>query len=323
MINQTIKKTRAAILNVLGQRRLRRSIKNLPKSAVPVFFILTPDIVHLAPFCVKNIPQPFTAVLIGNGVAQEDMAWVRGEVNCICCEIVSSLTGNTASLLEHGVVLDQLFAACGRDFCIQDPDCFVTDMAFWESVRLSENDFAAGPFWEQPPGRSHVLPGTFFVYFSRQIQRDLAKRFSISCGYFSELPPKAAAAVKRIGYEKGDFVHSFKGSFDTLHGYWILAFSEGYSFAPLPGEGTQIIHVGGTSYLNNANIEPDYWDYWPLAVQYLNLRLLELPRLERFRDRFKDMTSRYGNSNQLLADYPRFAEGWRRRNVDQILESLK
>jgi hypothetical protein len=313
-------------LSFHNRRRLRGMIgETIAEDATVVFFVFTPDLVHFAPFCIPHNVANIQAIALLNGVSREDADWMRClHPNIPVVPLSSSLTGNAKSMLPHATVINDLFAVLDRPFCIQDPDCFVTDNRFYDAVSLdAEQHFAAGPFTKMPTDHDHVLPDTFFILFNTQVFKRIERTYRVSADITRDLPAAAAHKIEAIGYSAGQHPEQFKGYFDTLQAFWLLSLAEGYSFKKLDGEGRTLFHIGGTSYLKNSDYELDHWDYWPLAVRYFNLRLIERDMSERFRDRFQHLIQLHGSADQVLRDYPQFLQSNRYRDITLILESFE
>jgi len=294
----------------------------MEKQSTPIFFIFTPDIIHFAPYCIPKDVEGFEPVLILNAVSDEDAKWLR-EIHpqYLIIQLKTSLSGNAHSMLGHGDVLNDLFATVGKPFCIQDPDCFVINAGFWKQVSLiPEHDMAAGPFTKKPTDHDHVLPDTFFLMFNPALFKSICSRYQITASVTQSLIPLAQKKVGEMGYATDQYPENFKGYFDTLQAFWVLALAEGYKFKKIPGAGRDVFHIGGTSYLHNSDYDLSHWDYWPLSVIYFNLKLLELPGGERFRGRFKQLFDQYGSSDGLLSAYPQFMDTWRYKEMQTIIE---
>ena len=323
MFKPAIERTRTALLSRINQARLRRGLAGLSAGTIPIVFIFTPEIAHLAPYCVPDVGARFKPVLVMNAVPREDVAWIRSiHPGLPLIELAHSLSRNSQSLLPHGDVLNDLFAVTPGDFIIQDPDCFVTDRAFWNDVKIGDHDFACGAFWEQTKDPAHVLPHTFFLMFNVDAFHAVAAKYQIDAGVIRSLPPRAAQKVRDMGYQPGRYPHQFKDYFDTLQAFWVLSLAEGWKFREIPGQQECIFHIGGTSYLHKADIDLSHWDYWPLSVHYFNLRLLELEHGGRFRKRYGSLFDMYGSADGLLAANAEFRAGWRRAEIDGILNCV-
>lgn len=318
-----IQKIRADLLSRQNRIRLKRGLSDI-WDRTPVCFIFTPEIVHLAPYCTQNIDQSrFAPVLITNAVPSDDVKWMQSvHPDLPLIQLKNSLRRNSLSLVSHGDVLNDLFSVAKGHFCIQDPDCFVVNDTFWSSVDVNGNEFACGPFWEHLESHNHVLPHTFFLMFNRDCYRDIQNRYSIDARVIRELPTLAASQAQSLGYAPGAYPHSFKDYFDTLQAYWVLCLTQRLTFRELPGERKDIFHIGGTSYLHKSGVDLAHWDYWPLSVHYFNLRILELPLGERFQSRFCELTKRYTSSAGLLNGNREFSDGWRRAEIDLILDRV-
>lgn len=324
-LNRFKQKLRGFLLSRDNAKRLRRALQNIANSgSTPIFFIFTPDIVHFAPYCIPQDADGFEPVLVLNSVSVEDRKWIE-EIHPgrLIISLRTSLSGNSASLLSHADVINALFATNERPFCIQDPDCFVIDAGFWKQVKIDpSNEMAAGPFTKSTTRYDHVLPDTFFLILNPYVFDEICSRYGISAGSETELIPIAQEAIQKLGYGKSEYPEDFKGYFDTLQAFWVLALSEGKDFKRLPGSGKMVFHIGGTSYLHKSGYDLSHWDYWPLSVIYFNLRLLEMPQGERFRPRFQALIEGYGSSDQLLLEYPEFLNTWRYKEMQTIVKCL-
>ena len=77
------------------------------------------------------------------------------------------------------------------------------------------------------------------------------------------------------------------------------------------------------SFVHTADdIDLAHWDYWPLSVIYFNLKLLELPLGERFRDRFENLFLKYKSSQTLLETFPEFGKTKRYRELQPLLKHI-
>jgi len=325
ILSKLIQLLRSEVLSFSNQRRLRSGLcRALKEKSSPIFFIFTPEIVHFASYCIPNDAEGFEPILILNSVSAEDEQWLRvTHPDNIIIQLKTSLMGNANSILAHAEVLNDLFATVNKPFCIQDPDCFVTNPGFWEQVNLDlDQDMAGGPFTKKPTDHDHVLPNTFFLIFNQRVFKSVCTRYKISANIMQTLPLRAKKKIQDMGYTNGQCPDSYKGYFDTLQAFWVLALAEGFKFKKISGAGKNVFHIGGTSYLHNSDYDLSHWDYWPLSVIYFNLKLLELPAGERFRHRFKVLFDQFESSDGLLSTYPQFMDTWRFKEMQTILKYI-
>ena len=287
----------------------------------PVFFIFTPDIVHFGPYCISSGVAGIEPVIILNAVSNDDETCLRQiHPDILVIRLTTSITGNPDSMLAHGVVLNDLFAVIDKPFCIQDPDCFVTDRSFWSQVSINQEiEMAGGPFTKKLSQNPIVIPNTYFLIFNSKLVRSLFKKYGITANAISALGDQAQKKIRELGYETGEYPEGFKSYFDTLQAFWLLASAEGFRFKKMDGEGKSIFHIGGTSYLHKSDYDLAHWDYWPLSVIYFNLKLLELPAGHRFHERFANILEDYQSSDHLLGLHPEFRDTWRYREMQTIL----
>ena len=314
---------RAKTLSLVNRNRISRVIENTGVSHPQlIVFIFTEELMHFAPFCIPETNGQFEVMLLLNGVSDDSAHWLISLFPETCIvRLKASLTGNSKSLLSHAAVLNDLLAVIQRPFVIQDPDCFVTDPHFFDDMHVAEDEFAVGPFVKRPTDHDHILPDTFFLMLNTPLFHRLSREFGISAELITSLPSKAMKAAQTFGYQPGQFTENFKNYFDTLQAYWIVAQAEGKRFRLLEGSGKTVFHIGGTSYLHKSDYDLQHWDYWPLSVQYFNLRLLEQPVNARFRSQFSSLFSTYADADDLLKKYPEFKDGYRYRDVQAILDA--
>jgi len=325
IISQVKQQVRSLLLSSINQRKLKINLtQKLDSARIPVFLVFVPELVHLAPFQVNALSSEYETIFLLNGVSLEDEEWLRDQFpEIIIQRLITSLRKNEKSILGHANVIDDLFSVFQKPFCIQDPDCFITDPSFFDRLGLDiESEFAAGPFTKKPTNHGHALPDTFFLKLNPTIFKKISRKYLISARPVTTLPEKALQTASLLGYVQGEFPEQFKGYFDTLQAFWVLALCESYRFRKVPGAGRSIFHIGGSSYLHRSDISLDHWDYWPLSVQYFNLRLLEMPQNVRFRSRFTKLFSDYGSSGALLEMYPEFNYGRRFAECEKIFESF-
>ena len=325
MIKSIKQSIRSRRLRMINRGQLRRSLdRTLQGDACPIFFIFTRELVHFTPFCLPGERAEFEPVMILNGCDPGDADWMsRTAPGVPLVNLTTSLTGNPDSLLSHGEVLEDLFAVCQRPFCIQDPDCFVRNDGFWDRVAIQPSEYAAGPFTKRPTDHDHVLPDTFFVMFNTPVYQAVARKYRLTANATADLSPAATNALRRVGYQPGQYPEQFKGYFDTLQTFWLAAMAEGYTFGEIPGTDDDLIHIGGTSYLHRSDSDDlSHWDYWPLSVRYFNLRLLDRPHLERFRSRFETLFRQHRSADDLLDEFPGFVGSRRHVAMDHLLSGF-
>jgi hypothetical protein len=317
-----LRSVRSTILRSINDRICRRASSRLRSGCLPSYIVVTPHLVHLAPLAARNHPPGIQPVFVANGIGRPDIAWlaeVSPDVPLV--PLRASLGGNPNSLVEHGVVINHLARGYEGIFCVQDADCFVSDTEFWASMRLDpETDYAAGPFLRKGEGERPDFPETFILCLNRDLMEKYRRDYGITAEPSSRPRARARRLLNQAGYPDGKYLETLKDYYDTLQQFWIAARLHGFTCRLVSGEGSSVHHVGGTSYLHRAFENLDHWDYWPLNVHYFHLRLLELPRCAPFRERFRGLLDFHGNSNDLLAAFPAFAEGWRRRESDLIIE---
>ena len=313
---------RREILAAVNDRTCRRASVALDPARLPTYIVVTPHLVHLAPLAASNHAAGVQPVFVANGIQQADLNWLGTmQPDVPVVSLRASLGGNSASLLEHGVVINHLVNGIHDLFCIQDSDCFVTDSEFWQTMSLDPaTEYAAGPFLRAGEGERPDFPETFLICLNRKLMEEYSRDFGITAESSGRPRRRARRFLRDAGYSDGKYLETLKDYYDTLQQYWVAARHHGFRYRHVEGEGKTVHHVGGTSYLHRSFENLDHWDYWPLNVHYFHLRLLELPRCAEFRPRFQALAEFHGNSGKLLRQFPEFAEGWRRRESDLIIE---
>lgn len=313
---------RAAILGVMNDRVCRRAGASLRAGSLPSYIVVTPHLVHLAPMAAQNHPPHVQPVFVANGIGETDLAWLtRISPGIPVVALRVSIAGNSESLIEHGVVINHLARAKSGQFCIQDADCFVTEPAFWNSMRLDPaTEYAAGPFLREREGEVPEFPETFLLCLNGELINKVRRDYDITSESTARPRRKVRKLLAQAGYAPGEYLETRKHYYDTLQQFWVAARLDGFTYRLVPGDGASVHHVGGTSYLHRSFENLDHWDYWPLNVHYFHLRLLELPQCAAFRPRFAKLIVFHESSGNLLARFPEFAAGWRRRESDLIID---
>jgi hypothetical protein len=314
---------RSSLLGAANSRIASSSLAPLV-GKLNTFIVVTPHLIHLAPLAALNPGKGIRPVFVSNGLSSGDISWLESIAPQVpVIPLKASLGGNPDSLLGHGVIIDCLASASHEAFCIQDADCFVSDATFWDHVSLDlEKEFAACAFVRKAKGDMPEFPETFLAVLNAPLLRRYRMKYRISAESSAEAPPRARAVLAEAGYGRGEVLENLKNYYDTLQQYWVVATHEGFSFRRLDGEGKTVHHIGGTSYLHRSFENLSHWDYWPLAVHYLHMRVLEMPGAIRFRKRFAKLFEVHDSAAALLGAYPDFAAGRRRANADAILDSL-
>jgi hypothetical protein len=321
-LNVLKERTRATLLERNNLKRCRDFVARLDSARIPTYIVITPHVTHLGPLAAANHTSSVQPVFVANGIADADIEWLLSRSPDIpVLRLKTSLRGRLGSLLTHGTVIDTLAKSTERPFCIQDADCFVTDAGFWDSMKLDEaSHYASGPFRRDPTaGNRPKYPETFLVLLNAKLMSSLRRAHGVSAT--TKRPNRRARRIlEQAGYPSGVYLETLKPYYDTLQQYWVAASHSGYSYNFVAGEGKDVFHVGGTSYLYEDFGDLTHWDYWALNVQYFHLRLLELPACARFRGRFGKLFEFHGSVEALLVNFPEFAAGWRIAQSETVLQ---
>ena len=313
---------RRRYLRSINDAACRRHASELPADAMPTYIVVTPHLVHLAPLAAQNRASTVAPVFVANGLGASDVSWLGAmSPGTPILVLNASLRSGSASMLQHGAVIDHLLRTIDRDCCFQDADCFISDSAFWASMVLKPGrHYAAGPFLRETTAERPAYPETFLIRINRALFDSYRRTYGISAEPTARPGRRARELLRGGGYAEGRYLETLKDYYDTLQQYWIAAQLDGFTHNFVSGAGSAVHHVGGTSYLHRSFENLEHWDYWPLNVHYFHLRLLELPQCARFRDRFRALIDLHRSSTDLLAACPEFAGGWRRRESDLILD---
>ena len=315
---------RSTILWRTNTHRAKLALAGTAQDRPRSYIVVTPHLIHLAPLATLNHGGRVQPVFVANGINHDDSEWLR----MMCPEVPivplrASLGNNPDSMLSHGIVIDYLAQAELGAFYIQDADCFVSDRSFWSFTAMDLTaEYAVCAFVRKGSEDRPEFPETFLTALNAPLLRKYRKLY----GVVSESVPTADSRAMRIlddaGYPAGRVLETYKDYFDTLQQYWVIATHQGMRHRRAAGEGETVHHIGGTSYLYKSFEKLAHWDYWPLAVHYFNLRILEMPAVERFRKRFKGLIDYHGSADALIEAYPHFAGGWRKRSADRIISEL-
>ena len=324
MIRRFTSRLQSFLLEGINQKRGRHFTASVPSEKTASYIVVTPHLVHLAPLAAQNAGEGIFPVFVINGLSPTDIKWLT-EVSpaTAILPLLASLSGNRESLIEHGRIIDTLIDSENRPFFIQDADCFITDRAYWDQLGLaSEHHYASGPFLRTIKSTNESFPETFLLGLNLQLLRRYRTSLGLSARCATTARRKLQTALTDAGYPEGHYLETLKDSYDTLQQYWVLARHDGYLFRHCEGEDEEVFHIGGTSYLFRQFDDLAHWDYWPLAVHYFHLRLLEMPTCAPFRSRFARIFEVHQSSEKLLEGFPDFASGWRRKNADLVIEKM-
>ena len=318
-----VEAVRSSLLWRLNTRIIARGVKSLPPDTLKSYIVVTPHLVHLAPLATLNHGPRVQPVLVANGLSEADITWLSEMTDAPVIRLKSSLGRSPDSLLAHGTIIDYLADTNPGAFCIQDADCFISDQSFWNSVNIDlSSEYAVCAFVRNGDGDRADFPETFLTILNAPLMREYRRNHDVTSESSSRVSPRAQQALSEAGYPAGRVLETLKDYYDTLQQFWVVATHHGFRFRQIPGEGSTVHHIGGTSYLYRAFDNLDHWDYWPLAVHYLNLRILESPKTSVFRQRFAGLFEFHGSADQLLIKYPAFASGWRRQTSERIIAAL-
>jgi len=316
MNSSLAKSLRKQWLRKRNLRRARRFAADLTTGAPPVFILTNPADLHFAPLAVSTRSKSHTQIFVGNGLSDSDSAWLRERCPGIpILRLSASLSGNAASYLPHGELVDLLALSLDEPFFIQDADCFVLDPAFFEHLRIpDETEYAAGPYWKDCPDWNHLLPDTFLVGINSSSLRRVRNDYQVDASITVTPPKRAASKLAETGVLGTWFPEQThdKHYFDTLQLSWILATLDGEKFGKIEGQSERVHHVGGTSYLAaDPSMDLSHWDWWPLNTVYTTMRVLEYPGSQPLRARFRHLYENFGDANEIESQYPKFLESSR------------
>jgi hypothetical protein len=330
-MNQTFKSlwlsARTRLLRCQNRRRIRDVSAQLQTTKrLPVFVIASPPDLHLAPLAVLNSPPGIFHVVMANGVSLADVVWLRGQIPGIpVVNLKASLQANYQTFLSHAEIVRLCSSIAPGDFAIQDSDCFVLDSKWWECLRIDDcgAHYAAGPF-AKPLHRLGVsMPDTFLVLLHGKSYRARELR-GIRPDIANSPVPVLAKMLSDRSFVSDYFPDEGKTYYDTLQMHWTAATLEGVSFLELPGADEVVVHVGGSSYLNDLQTDDlCHWDYWPLNTPYFHMRVLESPRFERFRPRFEKLFEKFGSAAKLLEDHPDFLKSNRYSQSERMIAHFR
>jgi len=83
-----------------NRRRLSSALNSLAATnRIPIFFIFTPDLVHIAPFCIPNEVATVQPIILLNGVSESDSVWIRNvHTDIPTVSLKTSLSRNAKSM---------------------------------------------------------------------------------------------------------------------------------------------------------------------------------------------------------------------------------
>ncbi|MEO0794562.1 MAG: hypothetical protein AAFX93_05355 [Verrucomicrobiota bacterium] len=323
-MSSLIAQFRLKLLALINDQKAMAQIRRFDPAKMQSYIVVTPHLVHLTPLAVQNAADHVQPVLVDNGLTAADREWLSKRCpHTPFLDLLNSFSSNSETLIQHGVVINHLARGHQGVFCIQDADCFIGRADYWNELSLDlDKEFAVGPFLRKTRDERPTFPETFLLLLNGGLMQKLKREHGITAEN-SKLPnAKARKILREAGIPDGQVLERNKDYYDTLQQYWVAAKHLGYSYRHIPGEDKDTWHIGGTSYLFKSFDDLAHWDYWPLNVHYLHLRLLEQPSCEPIRPRFQKLFDFHQNADNLLNNYPEFARGWRREMSDLIIGKL-
>ena len=328
MNSSLAKSFRRQWLRTRNLRRVRRFAAELTTGAPPVFILTNPADLHFAPLAVSIRSQYHAQIFVGNGLTDSDAAWLQERCPEIpMLRLSASLSGNAASYLPHGELVDLLALSLDEPFFIQDADCFVLDPTFFEHLRIpDETEYATGPYWKDCPDWDHLLPDTFLVGINSSSLRRVRNDYQVDASIAVTPPNRAASKLAETGLQGAWFPEQThdKHYFDTLQLSWILATLDGEHFGKIEGQSERVHHVGGTSYLAaDPPMDLSHWDWWPLNTCYTTMRILDCPEWERLRKRFHHLYERFGDTNRIVSEFSKYTQSQRFKTTNRIFSETR
>jgi len=322
----SISDLRFHLLRLANLHRLRPLAAGLGKDPrLPVFVCATRQDAHLAPMAVLHSHPRIRHIILANALSAADTEWLRQEAAGVpVVRLKASLRGDALTYFTHAELIRLSALVSPSDFCVQDADCFVTESAWWEELRLaSPAEYAAAPFQFPIQGMNESMPRTFLILISAAAYRRRLKQ-GILPDYSCDLEP-LTAQLRARGIEPPYFPEHSKDYFDTLQKQCLAAVLDGEPFRLLRGADQIVFHVGGSSYLTERSerVDPNCENPWALNAPYFYMRVLEFARFERFRARFANLYRLYGSSDKMLAEYSWFRQSKAFRTSELILATHK
>jgi hypothetical protein len=279
--------------------------------------IVMPGGLHLAEVAISYVPRDVDLVLVMNGLTRWEAAWARRHLPAT--EFVP-----TATVLEHGPLLDVLFDCMRQNFGILDYDCFVFKPDYFARMR----DIGGGVsmhacFFRRNNTLGLDVPETFFLFFNVAHINQLRRRYSVGSQRigWDAVPIHARQRLQTIGIDSDHFPEEHKAYFDTLRLLMMLGLCDGtpcHFLATLPTTPrpfADLFHVGGVSHP---------WDVsgtWTFRGSYFWRLALEASRHEDLRAYYGQRYS-IGSAAALLESDPEEAErmgGDFRRFCEEII----
>ena len=319
---------RAHLLRRKNLRRVRQFTQELAQGGPPIFILANPADLHFAPLALAFRSPYHRQIFVGNGLSDADVEWLQERCpGTPILQLSGSLSGNTASYLPHGELVNLIALGFQEPFFIQDADCFPLNADVFAQLRLpSDQEYASGPFWKECPEWEHILPDTFLVGIRPKSLARTQDRYGIDASIYAKAEGRAEARLFENGLDESwrpELSHD-KKYFDTLQLSWILATLDGERFGKIADASSSLHHVGGTSYLTaDPAVDLSHWDWWPLNTCYTTLRILAQPDWEPLRYRFRHIYDRHADLTTISQSFPPFVKSKRFQQTNLILKSLE
>jgi hypothetical protein len=320
-----IHQCRSTLLRGVNRRRMTSTVKP-PQCCdqLPVFVIASPADMHLAPLAVLFGNPRIRHTILGNGLSTSDIDWLGQQAPGVpVVRLKASLRDNAKTYLAHAEVVRLCAMAVAGDFAIQDADCFVMNGEWWNQLGFtSDRQYAVGPFGKPMNQLGVMMPDTYLVLINNASYRSRE-----ADGIHPDIAGQPAPALRKLlrvhGISEAYFPDDVKNYYDTLQMHWAAAALAGAEFRELPGANEFVVHVGGSTYLNDRPCDDlSHWDFWPLNTPYFHMRVLEFPRFAYVRPRFAGIFQRFGSAARILADYPEFRKSGRYELSEKMLDDF-
>jgi hypothetical protein len=307
-----LQQVRQAALDIRNRSRVAAFANTLAAGGPPIFVLVSPADLHFAPLAVILRSPLHRQVFVCNGLSASDLEWLSKTCPDVpMLKLDASLSGNAASYLAHGKVIELLASSFSDPFFIQDADCFVlNDRVFSQLTIPASGDYASGPYWKECPDWDHILPDTYLVGIQPASLARVRQRYGVGSAIYGAPPQRALTRLRERGLESDWRPEAGHGKhyFDTMQLSWVLATLNGETFRASPVPQEFLHHVGGTSYLAaRPGQDLSHWDWWPLNTCYTTLCILERNAWIPLRRRFDHLFQRFGSAEMILKDFPEFS----------------
>jgi hypothetical protein len=325
-LNKLISRVRSVLLGLKNRKAMAAVPADLNATGTcPAFVIASPPDLHLAPKFIKHLSLTLPTCILANGADDLAADWLRSKCGAErVIQLQASLSRNQNTYLAHADVVQ---LACERridELIICDADCYVSNAGWIRSIPpVQPAEYAVGPFGKGSTIPGIRIPDTYFCRISAKRYLAISKSTGIDASILEKLPKRLQTQVDKALGQHIASIEPGKTYFDTFQAFWLTCILKNLKFREIPGEGTDVFHIGGSSYLlTDRDFDMLHWDCWAANTIFFHLRFAELANDPFITGRLAALFRRHTGSDAIVKKIPQLTESWRYSQSIRILKEL-